>query len=123
MDGAKMMRPRPSLSRSHLPGVSFRTDLCVASRIPTGFRHLAQGCEARATLGKRGKGNLNPEGVTANDRCAAAMQPRWGWKALAGMPRVASPTRQPLGWRTESRWDSPRSTEQCSARTGAPEQG
>ncbi len=90
-------------------------------RIPTGFRHSAQGCEARATLGKRGKGNLNPNGVAANDLCDVT-QPRWGWKALPGIPRVASPTRQPLGWRPESRWDSQRSAEHCSARMAAQKQ-
>jgi hypothetical protein len=34
-------------------------------RIPTGFRLPAQGCEERATLGKRCKGTENPKGVPA----------------------------------------------------------
>ena len=55
----------------------------VFSRIPKGFRNKAQGCEAclprrtrrrqaRATLGKSGKRNVNPNGVAPVNRRQAA---------------------------------------------------
>ena len=53
----------------------------ASSRIPTGFRPPAQGCSARATLGKLVENSLNPNGVAARSS-PPEMQPRWGWKPL-----------------------------------------
>ena len=62
---------------------SLHAGSCSSSRIPTGFRPLAQGCEARATLGKRAEFFFYPNGV-ASHRIDHLLQPRWGRKALAG---------------------------------------
>jgi hypothetical protein len=118
VDAKDKMRSHPSSFWSHLPDMFSRADYRAASRIPKGFRLKAQGCGSRATLGKRAEGNLNPNGVAANDR-RNVTQPRWGWKALAGIPRVASPTRQPLGFETESRWDSQRNAIEFVRRTAS----
>src|SRR5688572_17606949 len=45
----------------------------------------AQGCEARATLGKRELGDINPNGVVARlwwDWPRVEPQPRWGWTSV-----------------------------------------
>ena len=51
------------------------------SRIPTGFRHEARGCEERATLGNCHEMKRNPEGVVAR-AIVKATQPRWGRNRL-----------------------------------------
>jgi REP element-mobilizing transposase RayT len=38
----------------------------ILLRIPTGFNHSAQGCSARATLGKQSSKPINPERVESN---------------------------------------------------------
>ena len=65
----------------------------VFSRIPKGFRNKAQGCEERATLGKSGERNLNPNGVAPIDRSQAATPS--GLRDLYDLlPRVGA-SRQP----------------------------
>ena len=58
-----------------------------------GFPNKAQGCEERATLGKSGKRNLNPNGVAPVDRSQAATPS--GLRDLCDLlPRVGA-SRQP----------------------------
>src|SRR6266404_1112542 len=67
----------------------------VASRIsiPKGLRIKAQGCESRATLGKRGEGLSTPTGLRLmhadhHTECAAAT-PLGLWVSEQLFPRVA----------------------------------
>jgi len=72
--------------------------------IPKGFRLKAQGCEARATLGKKGEKGINPNGVAAAENLSDAT-PLGLDQAWRRCPRGrrGAPT---LGFGTESRWDS-----------------
>src|SRR5687767_10086687 len=58
--------------------------------IPTGFRNKAQGCEERATLGNRSKGQ-NPNRVSASKTMCAACRNPVGVVGLGSsyLPRVA----------------------------------
>jgi len=78
---------------------------CAGScrRIPKGFRNKAQGCEARATLGKCGIVYANPNGVASSDHPENAATP-------LGLCRYRSTTQgsswlATLGWMTQSPWD------------------
>jgi hypothetical protein len=72
-------------------------------RIPKGFHQSAQGCEARATLGKRAEATFNPNGV------ASAL--RTGRCNLVGVEADFIPSSQgssclaTLGWVRRSLWD------------------
>ena len=70
-----------------------------AMRTPTAFRLLAQGCEARATLGHGFKIRGNPERVESVPPLALEkMKPFQGLSVfLQRQPRVARGA-QPLGW-------------------------
>ena len=74
---------------------------------PTALCPPAQGCKARATLGVRVVGFFQLQrGCGMVPRRADGRNPVGVvcvWRAL---PKVAPRTAQPLGWRTESRWDS-----------------
>ena len=60
----------------------------VHPRIPKGFRHPAQGCSPRATLGNRATNRPNPERV-ASSGAPNVPQPRWGCLRHCHPPRVA----------------------------------
>ena len=70
--------PRLAAQKSHPPGMlcppKYATDGAnippLLPSIPKGLRHLAQGCEARATLGNRAKTVSNP-----NRGCALSPAP------------------------------------------------
>jgi len=72
--------------------------------IPKGFRPKAQGCEARATLGRKVEKIFNPNGVAAVENPPDAT-PLGLVQVLGRCPqgRRGAPT---LGFGTESRWDS-----------------
>ena len=81
------------------------------SSIPTGLCLIAQGCEARATLGCHPPGIPNRNAVAAIPLLPARAleprpQPRWGWDSLPTFSQGSS-CLATLGWRTESLWDSP----------------
>ena len=86
-------------------------------RIPTGFRRKAQGCEARATLGKSGNAGSTPTGLRLWP--IAEAQPLWGWFRLVRFTQGSS-FLATLGWRTQSSWDwRPPSTDSCKEQPGA----
>ena len=69
-----------------------------------GFRLKAQGCEARATLGK-GTGEFgNPNGVVAPVRDEHGHNPV-GVGEVCGRGTQGSSCLATLGWRTQSLWD------------------
>ena len=73
--------------------------------IPKGFRRKAQGCEERATLGTR-VNQQQPQRGCVIARTFSRNPVGVGVVSGAGSQgRRGAPT---LGWRTESRWDSPR---------------
>jgi hypothetical protein len=80
-------------------------------RIPTGFRHIAQGCDVGATLGEWNKIITNPDGVVANaprsGRKRNGRNPECfrGWDVCETMTQGSS-SLATLGLGTESRWDS-----------------
>jgi hypothetical protein len=79
-------------------------------RIPTGFRPKAQGCEERATLGRRRAKLINRNAVAAIPFSSAA---RGICHNPVGVDNNLIPFTQgsscvaTLGWRTQSRWDWP----------------
>ncbi|MFO1487212.1 MAG: hypothetical protein U1F65_01925 [Verrucomicrobiota bacterium] len=83
---------------------------CAHSRIPTGFRPKAQGCEARATLGQR------PQNIS-NRNAVAALPVSFTTRGIGHNPVGVGKNLIPftqgsscvatLGWRPESLWDSP----------------
>ncbi len=71
-----VLTPRPSpMNRS-----------AMSRSIPTGVHHSAQGCEARATLGRADESLSNPNGVVSRDR-TGVLQPRWGWRSRIARTR------------------------------------
>ena len=71
-----VLTPRPSpMNRS-----------AMSRSIPTGLHHSAQGCEARATLGRADESLSNPNGVVSRDR-TGVLQPRWGWRSQIARTR------------------------------------
>ena len=72
-------------------------------RIPKGFRHKAQGCEGRATLGQPSRRAPTPTGLR-HERHDRSHNP-------VGVETFSTPISQgsssvaTLGWRTQSLWD------------------
>ena len=73
-------------------------------RIPKGFRNKAQGCEERATLGKRDENGFQPQRGVATDGSSVAPQPRCGFERCGqhSQGRRGAPT---LGFAPKSLWD------------------
>jgi hypothetical protein len=82
-----------------------------SSRIPTGFRPKAQGCEERATLGRRRVKFINRNAVAAISVSSIARAVRHNPVGVdnnfipftQGSSCVAIPRRR--DWRTQSLWD------------------
>jgi hypothetical protein len=83
----------------------------VVQRIPTGFWPKAQGCEARATLGRLSLNPINRNAVVANAALDVDDVEAWvghnpvGVETPFDMVTQGSSFLATLGWRKESLWD------------------
>jgi hypothetical protein len=82
---------------------TWRTTRRDSGRIPTGFRHSVQGCEARATLGQASETDATLKGLCPPP--PAKRHNPVGVEILWGTLTQGSRSAPTLGWRTQSRWD------------------
>ena len=79
----------------------------AAGRIPTGFQPKAQGCEARATLGRRSLNPINRNAVVADTTRDELDHNPGGVETHFDTVAQGSSFLATLGWMTQSHWDCP----------------
>ena len=96
-------------------GFSKRVTAAGILRIPTGFRHKAQGCEERATLGSNVQEHSQPATGLRRSRSDAWTQPRWGCGS-APLVTQGSSFLATLGWWPQSLRDrcAPQLAQNCT---------
>jgi hypothetical protein len=111
-NNAAFHAPAGRAARPRSPGVwTF-----FAQKIPKGFRPTAQGCEARATLGKCTADTTTPTGLrTEAERAATPLGLGTGRMVSQGSSCLAT-----LGFGAESRWDSRPNAHRHSSNPCAP---
>ena len=75
------------------------------SRIPTGFRPPAQGCEERATLGPPPMSTTTPTGLRPRAAITSGSTPPSGLSPFGSRATQRTSFLATIGWRPQSNWD------------------